>query len=321
MYNIEKIEKNICLELGHLREELDDDDYQQLIMNNQKLVINFENNEVFTMEKNSYLNPQDERINNIEYFPIPNHSDIDNLLNNEDNSLSRAIEEHYENIIEEQKIDLAQNTTNRKILEILAEENDEDINYKLAGNENTPLEVLKYLRSYDIYDDVLNENYSFKKYKDLMNNENFSKMDSIKQESIIKMFKIIDNKEDISIEQCNIFIKIDYNHLLNKIASYEKTPVEILEKLHNLKPNVVDFDLASNPNCPQNILEELYNLKPNVVDYHLAMNPNCPQNILEELTKNEDIRIREKAINHKNYSPDLLEKLIDLNEFESDFER
>lgn len=96
MYNIEEIKRNICLELGHLREELDDDDYQQLIMNNQKLVINFENNEVFTMDKNSYLNPQDERINNIEYFSIPNHSDIDALLNNDNNSFVRNIEEYFE---------------------------------------------------------------------------------------------------------------------------------------------------------------------------------------------------------------------------------
>ena len=94
MYNIEKIEKNICLELGHLREELDDDQYQQL-MNDKKLVVNFENNDVYYMEKNSYLNPQDENINNIEYFSIPNHWEIDSLLNNDDNSLSRAIEEYY----------------------------------------------------------------------------------------------------------------------------------------------------------------------------------------------------------------------------------
>ena len=95
MYNIEEIKRNICLELGHLREELDDDQYQQL-MNDKKLVVNFENNDVYYMEKNSYLNPQDENINNIEYFPIPNHSDIDNLLNNDDNLLSRAIEKLQE---------------------------------------------------------------------------------------------------------------------------------------------------------------------------------------------------------------------------------
>ena len=94
MYNIEEIKRNICLELGHLREELDDDQYQQL-MNDKKLVVNFENNNVYYMEKNSYLNPQDENINNIEYFKIPSHWEIDSLLNNDDNLLSRAIEEYY----------------------------------------------------------------------------------------------------------------------------------------------------------------------------------------------------------------------------------
>ena len=94
MYNIEKIKRNICLELRQLREDLDDDQYQEVI-NNQKLVINFENNEVYRMEKNSYLNPQDENINNIKYFKIPSHWEIDSLLNNDDNLLSRAIEKYY----------------------------------------------------------------------------------------------------------------------------------------------------------------------------------------------------------------------------------
>ena len=308
MYNIEKIEKNICLELGHLREELDDDDYQQLIMNNQKLVINFENNEVFTMEKNSYLNPQDERINNIEYFPIPNHSDIDNLLNNEDNSLSRAIEEHYENIIEEQKIDLAQNTTNREILKILAKENDEDINYKLAGNENTPLEVLKYLSSNDIYDDVLNENYSFKKYDELMNDENFSNMNPIKQESIIKMFKMIDNKEDISIEEYNLFININYEPLLKKIASYEKTPAEILNKLYDLDTNKYELSLAGNPNSPQNIIEKLAMKGDYFLYINLAGNPNCPQDLLKAIAKINDEYINVKLAGNPNCPQDLLKE-------------
>ena len=96
MYNIEKIRRNICKELRGLREKLDDEDYQQELMNDQKLVINFENNEVFLMEKNSYLNPQDERIDNIEYFPIPNHWEIDAIINNDDNDFIREIEEHYE---------------------------------------------------------------------------------------------------------------------------------------------------------------------------------------------------------------------------------
>ena len=96
MYNIEKIKRNICLELRQLREDLDDDDYQQQLMNNQKLVINFENNEVFLMEKNSYLNPQHEHIDNIEYFNVPNHSDIDAIINNDDNSFIREIEEYFE---------------------------------------------------------------------------------------------------------------------------------------------------------------------------------------------------------------------------------
>ena len=95
MYNIEKIRRNICKELRGLREKLDDEDYQQELMNDQKLVINFENNEVFRMEKNSYLNPQHEHIDNIKYFKIPSHWEIDSLLNNDDNLLSRAIEEYY----------------------------------------------------------------------------------------------------------------------------------------------------------------------------------------------------------------------------------
>ena len=302
MYDIEKIKRNICLELGHLREELDDDDYQQLIMNNQKLVINFENNEVFTMEKNSYLNPQDERINDIEYFPIPNHWEIDAIINNDDNSFVRNIEEHHEYRIEEQenkkeKIALAQNSSNRELLEELARENDEDINYKLAGNENTPLGVLKYLRTYDIYDDVLNENYSFDKYIDLNGYEDFRDMKTIEQESIIKMYRMINNKEDISIEQCNMFIKMDYKPLLHEIASYEKTPHEILNEFYNSRNEYIYYnDLAKNPNCPQNLLEELANKGSLYIKESLLSNENCPKEILEKLKK-EVIEEREKFNN------------------------
>ena len=319
MYDIEKIKRNICLELRSIREELDDDDYQQLIMNNQKLVINFENNEVFTMEKNSYLNPQDERINNIEYFPIPNHSDIDAIINNDDNSFVRSIEEHYEYEIilqkeEEEKIFLAQNTTNRDLLKILAKENDEDINYQIAKNENTPLEVLKYLRSYDIYDDVLNENYSFKKYEELMNDEDFRDMETIKQESIIKIFRMINNKEDISIEQYNIFMEIDYGPLLKKIASYEKTPAEILNKLYDLDTNKYDLSLAGNPNSPQNIIEKLAMKGEYFLYINLAGNPNCPQDLLKAIAKINDEYINVNLASNPNCPQDLLKAIAKIND-------
>ena len=42
-----------------------------------------------------------------------------------------------------------------------------------------------------------------------------------------------------------------------------------------------------------------------------------------KLAEDKDEVVRNKAIDHKNYSPDLLEKLIDINEFDdsNDFER
>lgn len=171
-----------------------------------------------------------------------------------------------EDLNKNDKIVLAKNTTNRELLKVLAKENDKDVKYQIARNENTPIEVLENLNNY-IYKDALNENYSFKKYIELMNDENFSKMETIKKEAIIKMFKLINENQSLDEKVCSSFINLNYKPLLKEIASYEKTPIEVLEKL----------------------------------------------------SKNEDEVVRNKAINHKNYSSSLIEKLINLNDFESDF--
>ena len=96
MYNIEEIKKNIERELRYSYDNLDADQYEQQMFNNYKLVVNFENNEVYYMEKNSYLNPQDENINNIEYFSVPNYYDLDMLYVGEHISTLQDIEEYYE---------------------------------------------------------------------------------------------------------------------------------------------------------------------------------------------------------------------------------
>ncbi len=219
-----------------------------------------------------------------------------------------------EQITKNDKIYLARFSNDRGILGVLAIENDEDINKILAENKDTPLEVLKNLSSNDIYKDALNENYSFKKYEEEMNDESFSKMEPIKQEGIIKMFKDIYNQEDLPIEVCNLFINVDYEPLLNKMASYQKTPHEILNKLYDSKSYIVDYHLADNPNCPPNILEELAKRKNDYLNLKLADNPNCPLNILEEFSKTKDenklkyiasnpntpIKILEQLANHEN---------------------
>ncbi len=212
------------------------------------------------------------------------------------------------NLNKNEKIALAKNTTNRELLKILAKENDEDINFKLARNENTPLEVFDGLKFNYLYRLALSENYSFKKYDELMNDENFSNMNPIKQESIIKMFKMIDNKEDISIEQYNIFMNIDYEPLLKKIASYEKTPAEILNKLYDLDTNKYDLSLAGNPNSPQNIIEKLAMKGDYFLYINLAGNPNCSQDILKAIAKVNDEYINVKLAENPNCPQDLLKE-------------
>ena len=63
----------------------------------------------------------------------------------------------FKNLNKNEKIALAQNTTNRELLKILAKENDKDINLKLAGNENTPIEVFDGLKYNYLYKVALNE--------------------------------------------------------------------------------------------------------------------------------------------------------------------
>jgi hypothetical protein len=196
-----------------------------------------------------------------------------------------------EQITSKDKIVLARFSNERGVLGELAKENDENINKILAGKRDTPLEVLKNLSSNDIYKDALNENYSFKKYEELMNDEDFRKRQPIEQETIIKMFRVIDDKEDISNNLCKIFINVDYEPLLYKMASYEKTPTEILNKLYDLDTNKYDLSLAGNPNSPQNIIEGLAMKGDYFLYINLAGNKNCPQNILEELAKIKDEQI------------------------------
>ena len=214
----------------------------------------------------------------------------------------------FKNLNKNEKIALAQNTTNRELLKILAKENDKDINLKLARNENTPIEVFDGLKYNYLYKVALNENYSFKKYDELMNDENFSNMNPIKQESIIKMFKMIDNKEDISIEEYNLFININYEPLLKKIASYEKTPAEILNKLYDLDTNKYDLSLAGNPNSPQNIIEKLAMKGDYFLYINLAGNPNCPQDLLKAIAKINDEYINVKLAGNPNCPQDLLKE-------------
>ena len=69
------------------------------------------------------------------------------------------------------------------------------------------------------------------KIEELMNDEDFRKRQPIVQETIIKMYRLIDDKEDISINLCKIFINVNYKPLLHEMVSYEKTPIEVLEQL------------------------------------------------------------------------------------------
>ena len=147
------------------------------------------------------------------------------------------------------------------------------------------------------------------KIKELMNDEDFRKRQPIEQETIIKMFRLIDDKEDISINLCKVFINIDYEPLLKKIASYEKTPVEILNKLYDLDTNKYDLSLAGNPNSPQNIIEELAMKGDYFLYINLASNPNCPQDLLKAIAKINDEYINVKLAGNPNCPQNILEEL------------
>lgn len=214
-----------------------------------------------------------------------------------------------EQITKNDKIYLARFSNDRGILGVLAIENDEDINKILAENRNTPLEVLKNLSSNDIYKDALNENYSFKQYEIEMEDEDFRKRHPIEQEGIIKMFKDIYNQEDLPIEVYNLFIEVDYNPLLHEMASYQKTPQEILNKLYDSKSYIIDYHLAKNPNCPQNIFEQLAKRKNDYLNLKLADNPNCPPNILEELSKTKNENMLKYISSNPNTPIEILEQL------------
>ena len=53
----------------------------------------------------------------------------------------------------------------------------------------------------------------------------------MERESIVKMYRLINENQSLDEKVCSSFIKLNYKPLVEEIASYEKTPIEILEKL------------------------------------------------------------------------------------------
>ena len=226
------------------------------------------------------------------------------------------------NSMKKEMIKLAKGN-DRIILENLSFQNDEDVDKLLAKNENTPFRVL-----YSFYLDkkclnLLQKNFSFTKYIELTKDENFLNLDKMERESIVKMYRLINEGKDLDEKVCSSFIKINYKPLVEEIASYEKTPIEILEKLSKNEDITIRNKVALNKSSTPEILEKLINDEKLFVRYNVAQHPNSTYEILYKLAEDEDEVVRNKAINHKNYSYNLLERLINLNDFDksNDFER
>ena len=209
----------------------------------------------------------------------------------------------------------------RIILTNLSFQNDEDVDKLLAKNVNTPFRVL-----YSFYLDkkclkLLQKNFSFTKYIELTKDEIFLNLDKMERESIVKMYRLINEGKDLDEKVCSSFIKINYKPLVEEIASYEKTPIEILEKLSKNEDITIRNKVALNKSSTPDILENLINDEKLFVRYNVAQHPNSTSEILFKLAEDKDEVVRNKAIDHKNYSSSLTERLIDINDFETDFER
>lgn len=208
----------------------------------------------------------------------------------------------------------------RLILSNLSFQNDEDVNKLLAKNVNTPFRVLYSFYLDKKYLKLLEKNFSFTKYRELTKDENFLNLDKMERESIVKMYRLINEGKDLDTKICSLFININYKPLVEEIASYEKTPIEILEKLSKNEDITIRNKVALNKSSTSEILENLINDEKLFVRYNVAQHPNSTSEILYKLAEDEDEVVRNKAINYKSYSSELLESLIDINDFEVEFE-
>ena len=207
----------------------------------------------------------------------------------------------------------------RIILTNLSFQNDEDVDKLLAKNVDTPFEVLYSFYLDKKYLKLLQKNFSFTKHIELTKDENFFNLDKMERESIVKMYRLINEGKDLDEKVCSLFIKLNYKPLVEEIAFYEKTPIKILEKLSKNEDITIRNKVALNKSSTPDILENLINDEKLFIRYNVAQHPNSTYEILYKLAEDEDEVVRNKAINHKNYSYNLLERLIDINEFEVEF--
>ena len=175
------------------------------------------------------------------------------------------------------KSDLAEKTSNREILEKLADDKYYSVRYSVAENRNTPVEILERLA----------------------NDENKQVRREVAENPNTPVDILVGLADDES------------EYVRSGVAKNENTPVEILAKLADDESADILESLAQNPNTPVEALakfvqEKYKNSEP---AYYAAINPNISIDLLEDLANSRNYRFRCQVASNPNTPADILEKL------------
>jgi len=229
-----------------------------------------------------------------------------------------------------EKHELAIHSTNPRILNKLAKDEDYWVRCGVAGNIDTPPKTLTFL-SNDLLPGVrcivAKNNNTPAKTLDLMaKDETMHRYIIENKNAWIKTLRHIclnTNKhyfpvvyyilENIKIKPDSKFVFDIYkyrNEYFNKatFASSSNTPVKILEDLSRSSDRFILIPLAKNPNLPDEILNKLAKHDNYEVRAAVACNLNSSVEILTLLSKDRSLTVKKAVANNKNTPSEILEK-------------
>lgn len=210
-----------------------------------------------------------------------------------------------------------ENTAPERLAE-LARSEDKKIRQYVAVNPNTPVEILEKL-SQEFPDEII-ENPLFNLL--LLENPSSQFVRLSLARSSITSGETLGKLADLNQ------IIIQDIEIIYAIAEHSNTPIIILEKLLNWRPNFyfyygsgisystitdrITYCIANNQNTPPHLLKQIAVARSKYIHSHIPNNKIYPQTI-EKIRKSIDFQILKAIADHQNTSADILEYLAGEN--------
>jgi Leucine rich repeat variant len=209
-------------------------------------------------------------------------------------------------------------------LRSLAKDGDRAVRAAVAGNPNTPTEVL--LKLGEEFPDEITANPIFnilllEDPESQFVRLSLARSSTTSEETIARLAKIYDEKIFCAVAR-NLKTPIyileqlaenppqfdnehwgdsdgsEYENLWGCIAKNPNTPASLLIKLAEKYSYYVKYRIAENPNAPINLLEHISDLPNTEIQKAVAKNPNTTVKILEKLAAYDSPQIRQAVSQH-----------------------